>query len=123
MIVKNNKVIGKSYHKKYGSAHAEVNAINSSTEKVAGSTLYCNLEPCCHTNKKTPPCVPLIIQNKIKRVVICNLDPNKDVNGKGVKQLRKAGIEVTTGILEEGGKELNKFYFKYVEEKLSLRDS
>jgi diaminohydroxyphosphoribosylaminopyrimidine deaminase/5-amino-6-(5-phosphoribosylamino)uracil reductase len=117
ILVKKSKVICKGYHKKYGSAHAEVNAINSSTEKVAGSTLYCNLEPCCHTNKKTPPCVPLIIQNKIKRVVICNLDPNKDVNGKGVKQLRKAGVEVTTGILEEEGKELNKFYFKYVKEK------
>jgi len=118
ILVKNGKVIGKGYHKKFGEAHAEVNAIKSATESVAGSTLYCNLEPCCHTNKQTPPCVPLIIQNKIKRVVVSTLDPNKDVNAKGVQQLREAGIEVITGILENEGKELNKFYFKYVQEKL-----
>ena len=111
-------MIGRSYHKKYGAAHAEVNAIKNATENIAGSTLYCNLEPCCHTNKQTPPCVPLIIRKKIKKVVISNLDPNKDVNGKGVKQLRDAGIEVITGILEDEGKVLNKFYFKYVSEKI-----
>ena len=118
VLVKNGKVIGRGYHKKCGAAHAEVNAIKNSTEDVTGSTLYCNLEPCCHTNKQTPPCVPLIIQKKIKRVVISNPDPNKDVNGKGVKQLRDAGIEVITGILEDEGKVLNKFYFKYAQEKL-----
>jgi len=118
ILVKNGKVIGKGYHKKSGEAHAEVNAIKNATENVAGATLYCNLEPCCHTNKKTPPCVPLIIKSKIKRVVISNLDPNKDVNGKGVQQLRESGIEVITKILEEDGIELNKFYFKFVQEKL-----
>jgi len=118
VLVKNGKIIGSSYHKKYGSAHAEVNAIKYSKEDVSGSTLYCNLEPCCHTKKQTPPCVPLIINKKIKRVVISNIDPNNAVNGKGIKQLRKAGIEVITGILESDGRELNKFYFKFVEEKL-----
>jgi len=118
LLVKNGKVIGKGFHKEYGGVHAEVNAIKNAKEEVAGSTLYCNLEPCCHTKKQTPPCVPLIIQKKIKRVVISNLDPNKEVNGKGVKKLREAGIEVITGILEEEGNELNKFYFKSVKEKL-----
>jgi diaminohydroxyphosphoribosylaminopyrimidine deaminase/5-amino-6-(5-phosphoribosylamino)uracil reductase len=118
ILVKNGKIIGRGWHKKFGEAHAEVNAIKNSTEDVTGSTLYCNLEPCCHTNKQTPPCVPLIIQKKIKQVVISNPDPNKDVNGKGVKQLRDAGIEVITGILEDEGKVLNKFYFKYTQEKL-----
>ena len=118
VILKNAKVIGEGHHKKYGNSHAEVNAINNATEDVSGSTLYCNLEPCCHTNKQTPPCVPLIIKKKIKRVVICNIDPNKNVNGKGIAQLRKAGIEVITKIMEEEGKELNKFYFKYAERKL-----
>ena len=118
IIVKNGKIIGRGYHKKYGGDHAEVNAIKNSKEDIAGSTLYCNLEPCCHTNKQTPPCVPLIIEKKIKRVVISNLDPNKQVNGDGVRQLRKAGIEVDTGVLEEEGKVLNKFYFKYASEKL-----
>jgi diaminohydroxyphosphoribosylaminopyrimidine deaminase/5-amino-6-(5-phosphoribosylamino)uracil reductase len=118
ILVKNGEVIGKGYHKKYGSAHAEVNAVNNSTEKVAGSTLYCNLEPCCHANKQTPPCVPLIIEKKISKVVISNFDPNKEVNRKGVKQLREAGVEVITDILENEGKDLNKFYFKYVKDKL-----
>jgi diaminohydroxyphosphoribosylaminopyrimidine deaminase / 5-amino-6-(5-phosphoribosylamino)uracil reductase len=118
VLVKNEIVISKGYHKKYGSNHAEVEAINKSKQDVSGSTLYCNLEPCCHTNKQTPPCVPLIIQKKIKRVVISNFDPNNAVNGRGVKQLQEAGIEVTTGVLENEGKELNKFYFKYVKEKL-----
>jgi diaminohydroxyphosphoribosylaminopyrimidine deaminase/5-amino-6-(5-phosphoribosylamino)uracil reductase len=118
VIVKNGKVIGEGYHKKYGSAHAEVNTIKKAGKDIMGSTLYCNLEPCCHTNKQTPPCVPLIIQKKIKRVVISNFDPNKEVNGKGVKQLREAGVEVITGILKDEGKELNKFYFKYAKDKL-----
>jgi diaminohydroxyphosphoribosylaminopyrimidine deaminase / 5-amino-6-(5-phosphoribosylamino)uracil reductase len=118
ILVKNGKVIGKGFHKKYGSEHAEVNAINNSKENIAGSTLYCNLEPCCHHNKQTPPCVPLIIKKKIKRVVISNIDPNKEVNGNGVKQLRNSGIEVTLGVLERDGKELNKFYFKIIQEKL-----
>ncbi|MCW8805909.1 MAG: bifunctional diaminohydroxyphosphoribosylaminopyrimidine deaminase/5-amino-6-(5-phosphoribosylamino)uracil reductase RibD [Ignavibacteriaceae bacterium] len=118
ILVKNGKIIGKGYHKKYGSEHAEVNAINHSTAKVAGSTLYCNLEPCCHTNKQTPPCVPLIIEKKIKKVVISNFDSNKEVNRKGVKQLQESGVEVITNVLEDEGKDLNKFYFKYVKEKL-----
>jgi len=118
VIVKKGEVISKGYHKNYGSAHAEVNAIKDADKNVTGSTLYCNLEPCCHTSKQTPPCVPFIIQKKIKRVVISNLDPNTQVNGMGVQQLRKAGIEVITGILEDEGKDLNKFYFKFVQEKL-----
>lgn len=118
LLVKNGKIIARGYHKKFGDAHAEVNAINNSKTDVSGATLYCNLEPCCHTNKQTPPCVPLIIKKKIKRVVISNLDPNTEVNGRGVKQLRDAGIEVITGILEHEGKDLNKFYFKYTAEKI-----
>jgi diaminohydroxyphosphoribosylaminopyrimidine deaminase/5-amino-6-(5-phosphoribosylamino)uracil reductase len=118
ILVKNGKVIGKGWHKKIGKAHAEVNAIKNAKENVSGSTLYCNLEPCCHTNKKTPPCVPFIIKSKIKKIVISNLDPNPDVNGKGVEQLNEAGIEVITGVLMDEGNEINKFYFKFVKEKL-----
>ena len=118
ILVKNGKVIGEGWHKKIGEAHAEVNAIRNTKEDTAGSTLYCNLEPCCHSNKKTLPCVPLIIQNKIKKVIISNLDLNPEVNGKGIKQLREAGIEVITGVLENEGIELNKFYFKFIKEKL-----
>ncbi|MDH7605369.1 MAG: riboflavin biosynthesis protein RibD, partial [Melioribacter sp.] len=81
-------------------------------EELEGSTLYCNLEPCSHTDKKTPPCVPLIIKNKISRVVICTLDPNPKVNGNGVKQLQEAGIIVDIGVLENEARELNKKYFE-----------
>jgi len=118
VIVKSDKVLGEGYHKKYGDAHAEVNAFENSVANANGATLYCNLEPCCHTNKQTPPCVALIISKGIKKVIISNLDLNPLVNSKGIKLLQDAGIEVITGILEDEGKDLNKFYFKYVTEKL-----
>jgi diaminohydroxyphosphoribosylaminopyrimidine deaminase/5-amino-6-(5-phosphoribosylamino)uracil reductase len=118
LIVKNGKDIGEGYHRKYGEAHSEVEAFNNSAEDPKGSTLYCNLEPCCHTNKQTPPCVPLIINKKISRVVISNLDPNPEVCGEGIKQLRYAGIEVITDLLKNEGEELNKFYFNYVKKKI-----
>ena len=113
VLVKNGKMIGEGYHKKYGDVHAEVDALNNSRGDASEATLYCNLEPCCHTNKQTPPCVPLIIKKGIKKVVISNLDPNPDVSGKGVKQLREAGIEVIIDQLKNEGKELNKFYYKH----------
>jgi len=118
VIVKNGKVIGEGYHKKYGEPHAEVEAFNNSTEDVGGATLYCNLEPCCHIKKQTPPCVPLIINKKIARVVISNLDPNPEVSGEGIKQLRDAEIEVINDQLKNEGEELNKFYFNYVKTKI-----
>jgi diaminohydroxyphosphoribosylaminopyrimidine deaminase/5-amino-6-(5-phosphoribosylamino)uracil reductase len=117
VIVNKEKVIGEGWHEEYGQPHAEINAIKNSSEPVNNSTLYCNLEPCSHTNKKTPPCVPEIIKNGISKVVLSNFDTNPDVNGKGVEQLRNAGIEVITGIEEEEGRELNRFYLKYVRAK------
>lgn len=118
VIVKNDKVIGEGFHQKHGAPHAEVEAFNNSTEDVGGATLYCNLEPCCHTKKQTPPCVPLIINKKIARVVISNLDPNPEVSGEGIKQLRDAEIEVINDQLKNEGEELNKFYFNYVKTKI-----
>ncbi len=114
VIVKNNQVISTGYHSKYGEVHAEVNAIKNSKENVNGSVLYCNLEPCIHLNKQTPPCVPSIISSGIKKVVISNIDPNPFVSGKGIQELISNSIEVITGVLEEEGKELNKFFFKYI---------
>ncbi|MGK9367611.1 bifunctional diaminohydroxyphosphoribosylaminopyrimidine deaminase/5-amino-6-(5-phosphoribosylamino)uracil reductase RibD [Melioribacter sp. Ez-97] len=112
VIVKGDKILSEGYHEYFGGAHAEANAINNAGETLEGSTLYCNLEPCCHTNKKTPPCVPLIINNKIKKVVISSVDPNPQVYGKGIEQLREAGIEVIVGILDDESKKLNKNYFE-----------
>jgi diaminohydroxyphosphoribosylaminopyrimidine deaminase / 5-amino-6-(5-phosphoribosylamino)uracil reductase len=112
VIVKDGKIISEGFHKEYGKDHAEADAIKNSKEDLTGATLYCNLEPCCHTNKQTPPCVPLIIQKRISKVVISNVDPNPSVAGKGAAQLREAGIEVIAGILAEEGKVLNKKYFE-----------
>lgn len=112
VIVKEEKIIAAGFHEKYGALHAERNAILNSIEDFFGATLYCNLEPCMHTDKQTPPCVPLIISSGIKRVVISTVDVNPKVKGKGILQLRDAGIDVVTGVLEDEGNELNKFYFK-----------
>lgn len=117
VIVKDNKIIGEGYHAKYGEEHAEVNAIKNATESIEGATLYVNLEPCVHYGK-TPPCVDLIIESKIKKVVIGTLDPNPLVNGKGIEKLKQAGIEVKVGVLEEESKRLNEAFFKYITQKI-----
>jgi len=117
VIVHNNKVIGEGWHEKFGHAHAEVNAFASvMTENkslLSESTVYVSLEPCCHFGK-TPPCTQLIIQNKVKKVVISCLDPNPIVAGKGVQQLKNAGIEVEFGILEQEGRALIKPFIKNI---------
>lgn len=111
VIVKNGKIIGEGFHRKYGSHHAEVEAILSATESVEGADIYVTLEPCCHTNKQTPPCAQRLIKEKFKRVIIASLDPNPSVNGQGVKLLEDAGIEVTAGILESESEKINEVFF------------
>ena len=76
LLVKNNQIIAQGFHKQYGAAHAELDAINNCQQSIEGATLYCNLEPCCHINKQTPPCAQRIIKEKIARVVIAHKDPN-----------------------------------------------
>lgn len=116
VIVKDNNIIGQGYHEEYGRNHAEVNAINSSTESVEGATMYVTLEPCSHFGK-TPPCVNKIIESNIKRVVIASLDPNKLVSGNGIKKLKQAGIDVSVGVLDEENKKLNEVFMKYIAKK------
>ena len=113
VIVKDGRIIGQGYHEKYGQAHAEVNAIASAKEDVTGATLYVTLEPCSHFGK-TPPCSDLVIDKKIKRVVVATLDPNPLVAGKGIERLRNNGIEVVTGLLEEESQQLNEVFIKYI---------
>ena len=116
VLVNNVKIIGEGYHQKFGEAHAEVNCINSVRKEdknlVEKSTLYVSLEPCSHFGK-TPPCTDLIIKNKIPKVVIGCKDVFKEVDGKGIRKLQEAGIEVITGVLEKECRELNKRFFTF----------
>lgn len=114
VIVKDGKIIATGYHKGSGHAHAELDAINNAKESLVGSTIYSNLEPCCHTNKKTPPCAQRLILERFSKVVISNLDPNPLVAGQGVKILREAGIEVITDILKDEGEILNEVFFTHI---------
>lgn len=114
VIVKNDQIIAEGFHRKWGEDHAELDAIKKANIDLAGTTLYCNLEPCCHEDKKTPPCAQRIIKEGIKTVVISNLDPNPKVSGKGIKLLQEAGIEVITGVLEKQGLELNEIFFYHI---------
>lgn len=114
VIYYNGVVIGEGYHHKAGEAHAEVNAVNSVKDPslLPGSIMFVSLEPCCHYGK-TPPCTNLIIEKQIKKVVIAQGDPNKKVNGNGIKLLQDAGIDVIVGVLEEEAVELNKRFNAY----------
>ncbi len=112
VIVKYNKIIGQGFHQKAGCAHAEAAAIKdfqlnySHYSSLEGSTVYVTLEPCCHMGK-TGPCVDLLIQNKIKAVVIAMVDPNPLVAGKGITKLKQAGIDVILGVGEARAQALN----------------
>jgi diaminohydroxyphosphoribosylaminopyrimidine deaminase / 5-amino-6-(5-phosphoribosylamino)uracil reductase len=114
VIVYGDRIVGEGYHRKAGSAHAEVNAIGSVKDRdvLAKSILYVNLEPCTHTGK-TPPCSDLIINCRIPSVVIGTSDPHEVVSGKGITCLRQAGIAVTTGICRDSCIDLNKRFFTY----------
>lgn len=114
VIVKNGKIISEGYHKKAGLPHAEAEAIRNANESLKGATLYVTLEPCCHKDKKTPPCTEAIINSGINKVVIGMRDPNPKVSGKGIEILNSHGIKVIEGVLEEEVKKLNEFYIKYI---------
>jgi diaminohydroxyphosphoribosylaminopyrimidine deaminase/5-amino-6-(5-phosphoribosylamino)uracil reductase len=113
VIVCDDLIIGEGFHQKYGEAHAEVNAIKSVTDPslLPNATMYVTLEPCTHFGK-TPPCVDLLIQHKVKKVIICNKDPFPDVAGKGIEKLKASGIDVKQGLLESEGLFLNRRFFK-----------
>ena len=118
VIVYQDKIIGEGWHQKAGTPHAEVFAIASVQDKslLKEATLYVNLEPCNHYGK-TPPCAQLIVEHQIPRVIIGCIDPFEQVNGSGVKTLEKAGIEVTTAVLEGKAKALNKRFFTFHNKK------
>ncbi len=117
VIVKSNKIIAADYHRKAGTPHAEILALKKAGSKARGAALYINLEPCCHTEKKTPPCTKLIIKSGVKKVIAAMLDPNPKVSGKGVKELQNAGIETEVGIMKAEAGKLNETFVKFITKK------
>jgi diaminohydroxyphosphoribosylaminopyrimidine deaminase / 5-amino-6-(5-phosphoribosylamino)uracil reductase len=123
IIVHDGQIIGEGYHEIYGQAHAEVNAVNqvlanhaNAEDLLRNSTIYVSLEPCAHYGR-TPPCADLIIKHRIPRIIVGCRDPFEQVNGKGIEKLQEAGLEVTTGVLENECKWLNRRFFTRVQQK------
>lgn len=116
LIVKNGKVLAKGFHSAYGKAHAEVEALKNINQRLK-ATLYVTLEPCAHYGK-TPPCLDLIKEYKnLEHIVIGSKDPNPRVNGKSMRELKKSGFKVTSGILSNEVKKQNESYFHYMATK------
>ncbi len=119
VIVREGRIIGEGYHRRFGGAHAEVNAFQSAKESPEGATIHVTLEPCSHYGK-TPPCVDALIQSRVRRVVIGVLDPNPLVSGKGVEILQRHGIKTRVGVLENECRSLNEAHFKYMTSGMPL---
>lgn len=115
VIVKDGQIISEGYHAKYGDLHAERNAFRNlkCAEDAKGAEMYVTLEPCCHFGKQ-PPCTQAIIEHGIRKVYVGSNDPNALVAGKGIEQLRQAGIEVETEVLKDECDALNPVFFHYI---------
>ena len=111
-LFKGGRIVGEGYHRQMGGPHAEAEALEAAAANARGASLYVNLEPCCH-HGKTPPCTDPIIAAGIRSVRVSILDPNPLVNGKGVRVLRRHGIEVEVGVMAEEAARLNEFYLTY----------
>jgi diaminohydroxyphosphoribosylaminopyrimidine deaminase/5-amino-6-(5-phosphoribosylamino)uracil reductase len=117
VIVKGNKIIASDYHRKAGKPHAEILALKKAGRKSKGATLYVSLEPCCHSEKKTPPCTKEIIKSGIQKVVAAMPDPNPKVSGKGIEELQKAGIKTVVGVMKNEAIKLNEAFSKFITKK------
>lgn len=113
VLVKDGRIIGEGWHERCGGWHAERNAFRNCTEDPEGSTLYVTLEPCCHYGK-TPPCTEAVLEHRVARVVAALEDPNPLVAGKGLEQLRRAGVAVETGLCAEEARKQNRVFLKYI---------
>ena len=113
VLVKDGEVVGQGYHQKAGAPHAEINALEEAGPKACGATLYINLEPCSHYGR-TPPCSKAVIKAEISEVYVSMCDPNPLVSGRGVKQMKEAGIKVHVGLLEDEARRLNEIFIKYI---------
>ena len=114
VIVKDGRVIGRGWHERYGQPHAERNALANCSASPYGATMYVTLEPCCHYGKQ-PPCVEAIIAAGLRRVVVGAPDPNPLVAGKGIRQLRAAGVEVVEDVLRTACERQNEVFLYYMQ--------
>jgi diaminohydroxyphosphoribosylaminopyrimidine deaminase / 5-amino-6-(5-phosphoribosylamino)uracil reductase len=114
VLVRRGRIIGQGFHAGPGYPHAEIKALRAAKGEVSGGILYTNLEPCSHLQKRTPPCIHEIINRKIQKVVVAMRDPNPQVNGRGLRKLRQAGVAVREGILRQEALGLNEAYAKYM---------
>jgi pyrimidine deaminase RibD-like protein len=113
ILVKDGLIVGEGHHRYDRLKHAESHAIEMAGDQSRGATLYCSLEPCCH-HGRTSPCTDAVIAAGILRAIVAIKDPNPLVNGRGIEQLRAAGIEVEVGLFEEEAARLNECYFKFI---------
>ena len=116
VIVRDGRIIGEGYHERYGTPHAERNALAHCSEDPAGAEMYVTLEPCCHYGKN-PPCTEAVIASGIRTVYVGSDDPNPLVAGKGLQMLREAGIAVHTGICKDACDRINRIFFHYITQK------
>jgi diaminohydroxyphosphoribosylaminopyrimidine deaminase/5-amino-6-(5-phosphoribosylamino)uracil reductase len=108
LVVKNGRIVGRGYHHGPGQPHAEILALKQAGPRARGAILYVTLEPCCHLLKRTPPCVPAVVQSGVRQVVVAMADPNIMVKGRGIAALRRGGITVTTGLAQKEAAQLNR---------------
>jgi diaminohydroxyphosphoribosylaminopyrimidine deaminase/5-amino-6-(5-phosphoribosylamino)uracil reductase len=118
VIVHEDRIIGEGWHREFGGPHAEVHAVNSVENQalLSESTVYVTLEPCAHWGK-TPPCANLLVEKKVKKVIIAAVDSNPLVGGKGIEILKNAGIAVETGVIEEESRWQNRRFFTQIEKQ------
>jgi diaminohydroxyphosphoribosylaminopyrimidine deaminase/5-amino-6-(5-phosphoribosylamino)uracil reductase len=119
VVVDGGHVVGEGWHEGPGSRHAEVVALEEAGERARGATLFVTLEPCVHYGR-TPPCAPRVAAAGVARVVAAMADPNPVVDGRGLEHLRRAGVEVAVGVLEEDAARLNAPFLKHVRTGLPL---
>jgi diaminohydroxyphosphoribosylaminopyrimidine deaminase/5-amino-6-(5-phosphoribosylamino)uracil reductase len=117
VLVRKRRVVARGWHKHFGGPHAEVECLREYDGPVRDATLYVNLEPCNHFGK-TPPCVDVILERRIRRVVVAMKDPNPLVAGKGIARLRRNGVVIEYGVLEQEARYINRFFIKHIREKI-----
>ena len=114
VIVNQGRVVGEAYHRQAGKPHAEILALHRAGPRARGGVLYVTLEPCCHLHKRTPPCVPLLMQSGLTKVCVAMADPNPQVSGQGIHMLKRARLQVSVGVLEEEAQQLNAVYRHWI---------